>query len=223
MDSNKIFVVIPAYNEEKNIGNVIEGLLKVYNNVIAVDDCSTDLTREVLKRYPIRLASHIVNLGQGAALQTGDELALKLGADIIVHFDADGQHRVDQIEKLISPIRDGRADIVFGSRFIDNQSALPWAKRHILLPIGRIVNWLFSGLKLTDAHNGYRAMNRKAAEKIILTQNRMAHATEILGLVKKNKLRYTEVPVVVEYKEFGQGFLGGLKIVRDLILKSITK
>lgn len=223
MDSDKVFIVIPAYNEEKNIGKVIENLLTIYRNIVVVDDNSSDTTCQIVKKYPVYLARHIINLGQGAALQTGSQLALKLGADIIVHFDADGQHRADQIDKLVVPIKENGADIVFGSRFLSDKSTLPRLKSYLLLPIGRIVNWLFSGLRLSDAHNGYRALSRQAAEKIELSQNRMAHATEILIMVKEHKLRYQEVPVIVDYEEFGQGMLDGIKIIRDLLIKSIIK
>jgi glycosyltransferase involved in cell wall biosynthesis len=218
-----IFIVIPAYNEARNIGRVLESLLPSYPNIVVVDDCSNDETFRSVSHYPVHSLRHVVNLGQGAALQTGNEYALKQGADIIVHFDSDGQHRIDQIEQLIQPIRDHKADVVFGSRFLVSQSTLPRMKRYVLLPIGRIVNWLFTGLHLTDAHNGFRAINRRAAQLIQIRQNRMAHATEILGLVRQQKLRYQEVPVIIDYHEFGQSFSGGLKIVRDLIIKNVFK
>jgi hypothetical protein len=148
---------------------------------------------------------------------------LKLGADIIVHFDADGQHRLQDISAMTDPLTRDEADVVFGSRFLGKTSNLPWAKRHIILPVGKFVNCIFTGLWLTDAHNGFRAMNKNAAQKIILRQNRMAHATEILSQIKNNHLRYTETPVVINYTEYGQSFVGGVKIVRDLIIKSIFK
>lgn len=223
METDRVFIVIPAHNEALVIGDVIKKLLERYRNIIVVDDCSTDQTDQIAKNYPIYCLRHVVNLGQGAALQTGDELALALGADVIVHFDADGQHRVDQIEKLTEPIRAGRADIVFGSRFLGVTSALPRLKRWILLPLGRLVNWFFTGLRLSDAHNGFRAMSREAADRINIRLNRMAHATEIVSQVREHRLRYQEVPVVIDYREFGQGLTGGLRIIRDLILKAILK
>ncbi len=223
MKPERVFVVIPAYNEASVISDVLTNLLKLYPDIIVVDDCSTDQTYQLACLFPIHCVRHVINLGQGAALQTGDEFALALGANIIVHFDADGQHRVDQIEKLIEPISFGRADVVFGSRFLGVSSALPKAKRWILLPLGRLVNWFFTGLHLSDAHNGFRAMSRSAAELINIRLNRMAHATEIVSQVRAHRLRYQEVPVVIDYREFGQGVRGGLRIIRDLILRAILK
>ena len=220
---NKLIIVIPTFNEENNISYVLRNVLRLYNNVIVVDDCSTDNTCNIVKNYSVQILRHVINLGQGAALQTGNEFALGQGADLIVHFDSDGQHRVEFIDKLIEPIQKGQADIVFGSRFLGTASKIPWFKRNVILPIARLVNWLATGVYLSDAHNGYRAMSRRAAELIKTNQNRMAHATEIVSLARQYNLRYVEVPVAVEYHEFGQGLAGGLRIVRDLISRSIFK
>ena len=223
MENSKTFVVIPAYNEAATIGAVIQAVHERFANLVVVDDFSTDQTSELASQYPIYYLKHVINLGQGAALQTGNEFALGQGADLIVHFDADGQHRVEFIDKLIEPIQKGQADIVFGSRFLGTASKIPWFKRNVILPIARLVNWLATGVYLSDAHNGYRAMSRRAAELIKTNQNRMAHATEIVSLARQYNLRYVEVPVAVEYHEFGQGLAGGLRIVRDLISRSIFK
>ncbi|MFA6197922.1 MAG: glycosyltransferase family 2 protein [Patescibacteria group bacterium] len=217
------FIVIPAYNEARNIGTVLDSLLTEYHNIIVVDDCSKDDTCIIVSRYPVHLLRHITNLGQGAALQTGTEYAVQQGASIITHFDSDGQHRLQDIKDIINPLLKNETDVVFGSRFLNKSSNIPNFKRRVILPIGKLVNWAFTGLWLSDAHNGFRALNNNAAIKIQLKQNRMAHATEILSQVKKHHLRYTEVPVVIEYHNFGQTFSGGIKIVRDLILKNIFK
>jgi glycosyltransferase involved in cell wall biosynthesis len=218
-----VFIVVPAYNEEARIRSVLMSLLPLYPQVVVVDDCSRDRTFERVSELPVHALRHVVNLGQGAALQTGTEYALKHGADVVVHFDADGQHRSDQIEKLIAPILSGEVEMTLGSRFLGERSDLPWMKRVVLLPVGRIVNWLFTGLYLSDAHNGYRALGRRAAGHLSLRQNRMAHATEILALVRRHGIRFREVPVLVTYDEFGQGLAGGLKIVRDLVYRSIFR
>jgi len=218
-----VFIVIPAYNEEKHISAVITALKQKFANIIVIDDCSTDSTKKILQTLPVIFAQHTINLGQGAALQTGNEIALLHNADIIVHFDADGQHRIDQIDKLIQPIINGQADIVFGSRYLGSASEkklIPWSKRVIILPIAKIVNWIITGLKLSDAHNGYRALSRNAAQKIKIYQNRMAHNSEITRQTKKLHLRFTEVPTQVDYSEYGQGIGGGFKILKDILFKN---
>jgi polyprenyl-phospho-N-acetylgalactosaminyl synthase len=219
----RVFVVIAAFNEQARIRSVLEALIPEFPNVVVVDDCSGDRTPQIASDLPVHLLRHAVNLGQGAALQTGTTFALLKGAEVIVHFDADGQHPVDQIGRLLAPILSGEADVALGSRFLGEGSNLPWLKRTVLLPVGRLVNWLFTGLYLSDAHNGFRALNREAAVRLDLRQNRMAHATEILGLIRKYGLRYREVPVVIRYDEFGQGLSGGVKVVRDLLLKGIFR
>ena len=218
-----IYIVIPAWNEEKNIEKVIGSLKDKYPNIVVVDDHSTDNTYEVLGNTSVFRLHHIMNLDQGGALQTGNEFALKQGADVIVHFDADGQHRADQIDKLVQPIINSETEVTLGSRFMnDSGGNIPWSKKFLILPAGKIVNFLFTGLKLTDAHNGYRAMSRKAAKKMVITQNGKAHATEVLQLIKKHKLKYKEVPVVVDYHEYGQNALAGFKILRDLLFKNFV-
>jgi glycosyltransferase involved in cell wall biosynthesis len=221
--AGSVFVVIPAYNEEARIRPVLISLLPLYPNIVVVDDCSRDRTFSLARELPVHCLRHVVNLGQGAALQTGTEYALLEGAEVVVHFDADGQHRPDQIGKLVAPILSGEVEMTLGSRFLGEESDLPWLKRAVLLPVGRIVNWIFTGLYLTDAHNGYRALGRRAAGRLSLRQNRMAHATEILSLIRRNRIRFREVPVLVTYDEFGQGLAGGLKVVRDLVYRSIFR
>jgi polyprenyl-phospho-N-acetylgalactosaminyl synthase len=217
----KIFVVIPAYNEEKSIAAVIESLLlKNYRDIVVINDGSKDNTAEVVKKYPVYYLEHFVNLGQGAALQTGNEFALARGADVIVHFDADGQLKVDDISRFLEKINQG-FDVVIGSRFLSDKQNIPFAKKYFILKPGIVINWLFSGLKLSDVHNGFRVFTGSAAVKLKITQNRMAHATEIPALILRHKLKHAEVPVEIIYNEFGQGFWGGLKIVWDLLKVNI--
>ena len=167
-------------------------------NIIIVDDGSNDDVKNIVRNYPVIFISHAVNLGQGAALQTGMELAKKMDAEIVIHFDADGQHAAADINKLVEPIINNECDIVFGSRFLNNQSSqnIPFVKK-IVLQIARYVNWLYTGILLSDAHNGLRALNKKAIDTIVISENKMAHASEILYLTKKNNLRYKEVPVTI--------------------------
>jgi polyprenyl-phospho-N-acetylgalactosaminyl synthase len=218
-----IFIVIPAYNEEKNIGGVIDGIKNKLPEVsiVVVDDNSSDNTFDEIKKRKIFALKHIVNRGQGAALQTGNDFALSSGADIIVHFDGDGQHRVEDINKLVQPIIEEEFQIVLGSRFLEDKSNIPLTKKFFILKPALLVNYFFTGLKLTDAHNGLRALSAEAAKKIKITQDKMAHNTEIISEIKRNKLKYKEVSVEVIYNEYGQGFFDGLKILKDLIIKKI--
>ena len=215
------YIVIPAYNVENWLSQVLEDLLHLgYNNIIVVNDASTDATAEIINRYPIIHVEHLINLGQGAALATGTRLALEVGADIIIHFDGDGQHCPEDITRFEEKIRAG-FDTVFGSRFQHHDQQIPWTKKYFILKPAILVNWFFSGINLTDAHNGFRALSRVAAEKINISQDRMAHATEIPAEVVRQKLSYTEVPVKIVYHHYGQNFRGGLRVVWDLIKEKI--
>jgi len=158
----------------------------------------------------------------GAALATGTQYALDHGADIIVHFDADGQHRADEIDRFIRKIVTDDADIVIGSRY-KQKNNLPWTKKYLIHKPGLVFQNVTSRIHLTDVHNGFRAMNRHAASKIQIRQDRMAHASEIIYEVKRHKLRYREVPVTIAYREYGQGIQDGLKIFGDLLKKRFLK
>ncbi len=217
MLDNGIWVIIPAYNEEKRIRYVLEELLIITSNIVVVNDCSTDKTQSILNNSPVYSLNHLVNRGQGAALQTGTQFALDQGAEIIVHFDADGQMKINDISKVVKPLLNNEADIGLGSRFLDNKSQVPWTKKYFILKPASFLNWLLTGLKLTDAHCGFRALTRQAAQKIDIQQDGMAHATEILDLIRLHNLNYQEVPVEIIYHEYGQKFLSGFKILRDLI------
>src|SRR5262249_10718749 len=156
------------------------------------DDGSADDTAERASAASIVLR-HPVNLGQGAALQTGIDCALQQGADVIVTFDADGQHRAADIERLVAALAEARADFALGSRFLGHTVALPAARR-LLLRAATVFTQLSTGLRLTDTHNGLRAMTRRGAGAIRLRQNRMAHASEILAQIAASGLRHVEVP-----------------------------
>jgi glycosyltransferase involved in cell wall biosynthesis len=219
------FIVIAAYNEEKKLPSVIKSLKKAgYKDVIAVDDGSKDNTFEAAEKAGAIALKHSVNKGQGAALRTGIQYALQQGAEIIVTFDADGQHRIEDIPAMIVPVAEGRADITIGSRFL-RKTNVP-LRRKILLKGSVWVIWLFYGIKMTDAHNGFRAMSRNAAQKIRITCNRMAHASEIIEEIKRNRLRYKEVPVTIIYTketlEKGEGsYFGAIKILSKMISRKL--
>ncbi|MDD5031850.1 MAG: glycosyltransferase family 2 protein [Patescibacteria group bacterium] len=214
----KIICVIPAYNEEETISEVIAKVKPLVSEVVVVDDGSSDRTKELAEIQGVKVLSHFINRGQGAGLETGNQYALKEGADIIVHFDADGQFLAEEIKDMVLPIAKGEADIVFGSRFLGKKSNLPPFKKYAIIPLAHLVNKIFTGSNLTDPQNGFRAMSRKAAEKIKIEQDGMAHNTEIISKAFASGLKIKEIPVTVIYHNFGQRFSGGLKIVKDLIL-----
>jgi glycosyltransferase involved in cell wall biosynthesis len=194
----KTFIVIPAYNEQRMIRNVVATVQRLYPEVVVVDDGSTDGTCGQLEGLAIHRLRHILNRGQGAALQTGIEYALAHGADIIVTYDADGQHQVEDIATLIEPILRGEAEVVLGSRFLGHTENIPWHRWGML----RIAVWLtryLSGLQVSDTHNGLRALSRKAAEQIHLTMDGMAHASEILDIIGQKRFRFVERPVTICY------------------------
>lgn len=212
-------IVIPAFNEEKSIGRVIRGLFEHgLKDVVVVDDGSSDDTSIIAGQAGAMVLKHVINRGQGAALETGDSYARLINSELVVHFDADGQFNPDDIQKAIDFMMGKQLDVLLGSRFLDNRSNIPCLKKHFILPIGRWINFLFTGCMLTDAHNGFRILSRKALEKIVITQDGMAHNTEIVKQIKKNRLRYAEFPVEVRYSEYGQGLGGGIRIIQDLII-----
>lgn len=219
----KIFVVIPAWNEAERIRPVLESLISLPYELVVVDDGSIDDTYKIISEYPVALLRHKVNRGQGASLQTGNEYALSKGADIIVHFDADGQFLVEEIKDVIQPLVDGQADIVFGSRFLGKKSQMPWLKEKIYFPIAKLINRVLLGIKSTDPQSGFRAMTRATAQKITIQHDEYAHCSEIIAKAFAYKLRIKEVPMTVIYRDFGQGFTGGLKILKDLIFSKLIK
>jgi hypothetical protein len=159
----------------------------------------------------------------GAALQTGNQFALAQGAQVIVHFDADGQMQVKDIASIIEPILNGETEVCLGSRFLDKKSKVPWTKKIFILKPAIIFHWIFTGLKLSDAHNGFRALSEKSASLIDISQDGMAHATEILDQIRLHGLKYKEVPVEILYHDYGQRFSGGLKILRDLFFAKVFR
>lgn len=218
-----IFVVVPAWNESKRIRPVLDSLVSLPYKVVVVDDASSDDTYSIVSQYPVALLHHKINRGQGAALQTGNDYALSKGADIIVHFDADGQFLVEEIKDIIQPLLDNEADIVFGSRFLSKKSKMPWLKEKIYFPLARIVNRVLLGIKSTDPQSGFRAMTRRTAQRIEIMHDEYAHCSEIIAKAFSYKLRIKEVPMTVIYRDFGQGFSGGLKILKDILFSKISK
>lgn len=228
MRDGDVYVVVPAFNEGEALSHTVAELEPYGFTVVVVDDGSTIPALEYLRNSRVTYLRHASNLGQGAALQTGTDYALLKGAECIVHFDADGQHSPALIRSLIDPIAKGECDVVFGSRFLNehDRAQVPAAKR-LVLKVGVLVSWLFSGVWLTDTHNGFRALSRAAAQQISLNEDGFAHATEILKLVRRAGLRYKEVPVTIQYTAYsqakGQSAFNGINILIDLLLGKLQK
>lgn len=217
-----IYIVIPAYNEQQSIKRVLDELLDEYSNLVVVDDGSSDDTSTVSHRAGATVLRHIVNRGQGAALQTGIDFALSRGAQCIVTFDADGQHRVEDIAALTGPILRGECDIVLGSRFLHSSGESIPVGRRITLRLAVHFTRIVNRLRVTDTHNGLRAFSRRAAERIDLQLDRMAHATELLDQIRASGLPYREAPVQVRYTDYslakGQSARGAFRILLHYIL-----
>lgn len=215
----RLVAVIPAYNEERRVAAAIADAAQFVDAVVVVDDCSHDATRDVALRAGAHVLRHIINRGQGAALQTGTEFALEaLDAEHVVHFDADGQMRGEDIPKMLETLLYHEADIVLGSRFLGEATNMPLSRR-LTLRAGLLFTTLVSGIRVSDTHNGFRLLSRKAAQEITISIDRMAHASEILDLIKAKRLKYVEHPVVIRYSqetlEKGQSFSGSFAIIKD--------
>jgi len=198
-----VWVVVPAYNEARVVAGVVAELKPDAHRIVVVDDGSSDSTAEMAAECGAAVLRHPINLGQGAALQTGIEFALARGAELIVTFDADGQHRTADVARLIDALEAERADFALGSRFLGSAVNIPPLRR-MLLRAATLFTRLTTGLALTDAHNGLRAMTRRGALRIRLRQNRMAHASEILGQIAASGLKYVEVPVTIDYSSYSR-------------------
>lgn len=219
-------VIVPAYNEELMIGAVVEQLRAHGHEVLVVDDGSRDETARRAREAGARVVVHPINFGQGAALQTGFEYALRAGFPAVVTFDADGQHDPADIPMLYARMREDAADFVLGSRFLGRANGMSRARRWLL----RAAVWfsrLTSGMELSDAHNGMRLLSARGLRCISLRQNRMAHASEILDQISASKLRYVECPVTVRYTDYskakGQSGLNAINILLDLALQRLRK
>lgn len=221
--NDDVWVVVPVFNEAQVLESVIRSTLEVFPNVVCVDDGSRDGSVEAILRTGAHLVRHPVNLGQGAALQTGLSYArARPGSQYFITFDADGQHRLEDATTMLDVARSGVADLVLGTRFAEHADSVPLLKRLVLRtavmlsPAGR-------KLKLTDAHNGLRVLTRPVVEDLQITMNGMAHASEIVSYLGRSPWRVREVPVSIRYTEYsqskGQSLLNGVNILFDLSVR----
>lgn len=197
--SMKIVIGIPAYNEEKNIAGILLKLKKKYNEIIVCDDGSNDLTSEISKELGATVVEHDRNLGYGAGIRSIFLKAKEMKADILVTFDADGQHRIEDIDTVIQPIIDNDSDIVIGSRFLSKSSDMPKYREIGIRTITSITNSSMKE-KLSDSQSGFRGYNKKILENITPSETGMGVSTEILIKSSKKKFRINEVPIIVSYE-----------------------
>jgi glycosyltransferase involved in cell wall biosynthesis len=223
-DQRDVWLVVPVYNEAPVIADVVRDVRATFPNVVCVDDGSKDRSAEQIRLSGAHLVRHPVNLGQGAALQTGIDYARSQpGAQYFVTFDADGQHQVKDVEKMVDRLRHEPLDIVLGTRFHGDTDHIPFIKRLVLKSVVQLSPALRK-LKLTDAHNGLRAFNRTVAEGMNITLNGMGHASQIVERIAHEDWRVAEEPVTILYTEYsmakGQSLINGVNILFDALLRT---
>lgn len=222
-DLDSVWVVIPLYNEAEVIAGVIDGVRASFANVVCVDDGSSDDSASLARSAGATVLQHPMNLGQGAALQTGfDYVVSHTEATHVITFDADGQHRVTDAVEMAELALKKRISVIYGSRFLDKRTK-PGLKKRVVLQVAALMTRAFTGLRLTDAHNGLRVLSREALGKVRLEQNGMSHASEIVHQLAKSRLAWKEYPVEVLYTDYskkkGQSLLNSINILIDLIVR----
>lgn len=219
-----VWLVVPVFNEATVIADVVREARKTFPNVVCVDDGSKDDSAEQIRLGGAHLVRHPVNLGQGAALQTGIEYArAQPGAKYFATFDADGQHQAEDVERMVRRLRDEPLDIVVGTRFHGDIDHIPALKRFVLKTVVFLSPTLRK-LKLTDAHNGLRVFDKTVADGMNITLNGMGHASQIVEMIAHNGWRVAEEPVTILYTEYsmakGQSLINGVNILFDTVLRT---
>jgi glycosyltransferase involved in cell wall biosynthesis len=218
--ASNCWIIVPAYNEHSLIGKVLGELVELGRQIVVVDDGSTDSTWLEASKHPVHILRHAVNLGQGAALQTGIFFALREGAEYLITFDSDGQHSPGDIAALLGPLTAGEVQVTLGTRFGGQMrnDQTPRMRRLVL----RVAAWAArkrTGLRITDTHNGLRGFTAEAARQIEITHNGMAHASEILEIIAHKEFTYKEVDVSIEYSPYslkkGQKLSNSFNILWD--------
>jgi len=223
----RVAAVIPAYNEAGRIGEVIRSVSGLVDDVIVVDDGSEDSTAEEAAGSGAVVLRHAINRGQGAAIRTGNAAALLRSADVVVHFDADGQHDPGVIDRLVEPVRNGEVDVVYGSRFLGERPEGMPSRRRWLLRAARLFSVTVLGVPdgFTDPQSGLRAMSAEAVRILDFRQDRMAHCSEMLMMLGRTDLRWREIPTKVYYTPEtltkGQKAVDALRIVWNLMLGAL--
>ena len=221
--NDDVWLVVPLFNEETVIADVVRDARKTFPNIVVVDDGSSDHGAAAAASAGAMVVRHPVNLGQGAALQTGVEYAL--GAPTmrwVVTFDSDGQHQVSDVLAMLDKARTEDLRVVFGSRFLDSRTTPSFMKKIVLRLAVGYTN-VTTGTRLTDAHNGLRLLHREVVERLDITQNRMAHASEIVAQIGDMKVPYGESPVHILYTDYskskGQSLWNSVNILVELMFR----
>lgn len=196
----KVVIGIPAFNEEKNIGSIVAQLKKKYEHLIVCDDGSTDATTIIASSLGAYVIKHEKNLGYGSAIKSIFNEAKKIDADVLITFDADGQHQISEIDSVLQPISENKADIVIGSRFLGKTKNLPKYRKFGIKTITELTN-VMTGSKITDSQSGFRAYSRKVLKEISPTESGMGVSTEILIKASKKQFRIAEVPITISYED----------------------
>lgn len=225
--AKKIAIVIGMYNESKSIKSVLETLkqVRIDDTIIVVDDGSSDNSYKLASEVQnIHLLKHIYNLGQGAALQTGITYANRLGVDYVVTYDADGQHNSHDIQPFVEEMEKENYDIILGSRFLGEAVNMKKSKYYVL-KLSIWFGYIFGGLKLTDSHNGFRLINIAKCPSFEMIQNEMAHASEIIDIIKEKKLSYKEMPCTITYTDYsmqkGQSIFNSINIMIQYLIGKV--
>ncbi|MDR7330851.1 glycosyltransferase family 2 protein [Corynebacterium guangdongense] len=224
-DFSDTWLVVPCFNEGSVIQDVLSNARQTFPNIVAVNDGSADDSAERIHAAGAHLINHPVNLGQGAAIQTGIEYAREQpGAQYFVTFDADGQHQVKDVVTMIERLRTEPVDIIVGTRFAkghQENSQVPWIKRLVLKTVV-LLSPTTRRLGLSDAHNGLRVFNKRVADEMDIRMNGMSHASEIVNKISEKGWRVTEHPVDILYTEYsmskGQSLINGVNILADGIV-----
>lgn len=222
----RVMVVMPAFNEAASVAEAVRQALRRFARVVVVDDGSTDDTAEQARQAGAQVIVHPVNLGQGAALQTGFDWALECGVDWVVTLDSDGQHDPDDAQRLLVQAQTEACDVVLGSRFLGRTEGMPAARRWLLKAALAFQN-MTSGIRLSDVHNGLRILSRRALQHIHLHQDRMAHASEIVSQIAQSGLKVREGPVTIRYTDYslakGQRSMGAVNVLLDLLMARLGR
>lgn len=221
--AHRAWLIIPMFNEGPVVRGVVAEALKTFGRVVCVDDGSTDNSVAEAAAGGAIVVRHPINLGAGAAIRTGLDYALQdPSAEYFVLFDADGQHQISDALEMVERLEREKLDILIGSRFLDKRTT-PGLIKKVVLRTAMQFERMSTGIRLTDAHNGLRAMNRRAATLIEITQNRFAHATEIVAEINRHDLAYGEHAVHILYTDYsrskGQSVWNSVNILSDLFVK----
>lgn len=217
-----IKIIIPVYNEEKTIGKLLIELKKLgwLKSVICVDDCSKDKSAQIIQKFPVVYLKHPINRGLGGALRTGFEAAKILKTEIAVTMDADLQHKPEELQSMVQPFKDSSVDVVIGTRIHDTKG-MPLV-RQFANRLGNFITKVLYGIQVTDSQSGFRAFRKRALQKLNLKTSRMEISSEIIAQIKKQKLKFVEVPISAVYTDYslskGQSFKTGLKTMAKLII-----